>query len=58
LRRLRRTRDAAERYALAIRNLTRQLAIFERYERRAWAKRNSAFERLYTEQGLLQRRGD
>jgi hypothetical protein len=58
LRRLLRTRDAAERYALTITNLARQLAIFERYERRAWAKRNRAFERLCTEQGLVQRRSD
>jgi hypothetical protein len=58
LRRLLHTPDAAERYALTIRNLARQLAIFERYERRAWSKRNKAFERLYTEQCLTQRRSD
>jgi hypothetical protein len=58
LRRLVRTRDAAERYALTISNLARQLAIFERYERRAWARRNRAFERLYTEQCSIQRRSD
>jgi len=56
LRRLLHTPDAAERYALTIRNLARQLAIFERYERRVWSKRNKAFERLY--ECLTQRRRD
>lgn len=50
LRMLLRTPDAAERYAMTIANLARQLAIFERYERRAWAKRQKAFEHLHAEQ--------
>jgi hypothetical protein len=58
LRRLLRTRDAAERYALTITNLARQLAVFERYERRVWSKRNKAFERLCTEQCPTGRRSD
>jgi hypothetical protein len=58
LRRLLHAPDAAERYALTVSNLARQLAVFERYERRAWAKRNNAFERLYTEQCSIQTGSD
>jgi hypothetical protein len=46
LRPLLQTPDAAERYAMTITNLARQLTVFERYERRAWTKRNQAFDRL------------
>jgi hypothetical protein len=50
LRLLLQTPDAAQRYAMTISNLARQLAIFERYERRAWSKRKTAFERFYAAQ--------
>ena len=51
------TPNAAERYAMTITNLARQLAVFERYERRAWAKREQVFERLYAQQSIEQASG-
>jgi hypothetical protein len=54
LRLLAQTPDAAQRYAMTVVNLAHQLAVFERYERRAWSKRKMAFERLYAEQMLSQ----
>jgi hypothetical protein len=43
------TPEGAEKFALVITNLARQLAVLERYERRALARRKKAFRRFATE---------
>jgi hypothetical protein len=46
LRSLLRTPDEAEKFALLISNLARQVAVLERYERRALSRRRKAFRSL------------